>query len=314
MKTAAIWGSQIPYNTGGLKKDAMNIIGKPMIFCSLGWIKDVFGTGIAKDSGNLDTYSYKTWIARGNESERFDDVPVLIPFLADGADTAVIIAPEGAFCYKSYDSEGSEIAKALNKKGISAFVLNYRLNPYKAPVCYLDMQRAIRYVRYHAAEYGLNPHKIGSMGFSAGGYVAGAAAILLGDHPVEYPGYIPDEVDKINGKADFLGMVYPVTGFNKNPNMLCLLAGNDFFHDTCRPALQKKYDLAEHVSKECAPQFLCYGTKDKLQDMIGYDHKLDEVGASHKSVVVKGAGHGFSTDKKYACWLEAYVEWIRETV
>lgn len=100
------------------------------------------------------------------------------------------------------------MARFLNENGISAFVLEYRLNPYKAPVCYLDMQRAIRYVRHHAVEYGISSKQIGAMGFSAGGYVTGASYILLGNAPVEYKGYKPDEVDEEDGRADFLGMIF----------------------------------------------------------------------------------------------------------
>ena len=310
-----VWGDKIPYNTGAVKKSAMNISKKPLPLYAIGWGKDIFGKGVTSDASNLDTFSYNTWIASGNESLFFDDVPNIEPFIAEGADTAVVIAPGGGFCNKSYESEGYNIARFLNANGISAFVLDYRLNPYEAPVDYLDMQRAIRYVRFHADEYGLDKNKIGAMGFSAGGYVTGAAAILLGDSPVDYEGYESDEIDKENGIASFLGMIYPVTGFNQNPSMLCLIGGDDFFDASKRPALQVRYDLTAHVTADCPPQFLCYGSKDMLKDMIDYDHKLGEIGARHKTLVMEGASHGFSLDQeKYASWGDEFVKWIRETL
>ncbi len=112
--------------------------------------------------------------------------------------TAVIIAPGGAFHVLAFDLEGTEVAKRLNAKGITAFVLKYRvvhndpahpensigalmssgnfkkLDSLNAPVVPLAMQdglTAVKYVRQHAAEYKIDPNKIGFMGFSAGGTV-----------------------------------------------------------------------------------------------------------------------------------------------
>jgi acetyl esterase/lipase len=112
--------------------------------------------------------------------------------------TAVIIAPGGAFHVLAFDLEGTEVAKRLNAKGITAFVLKYRvvyddpahpensigtlmstgnfkkLDSLNAPVVPLAMQdglTAVKYVRQHAKEYNINPNKIGFMGFSAGGTV-----------------------------------------------------------------------------------------------------------------------------------------------
>lgn len=314
MEKIAIWGASIPYNHPEVrKKDLMQIRKMPKFISALAMAKDVFGRAVAKDSGGLDTYTYLEEIKSGKASKNMDDVPNLIPFLREGADTAVIIAPGGGFCTQARENEGYAIARALNKKGISAFVLEYRLNPYEAPVCYLDMQRAIRYVRCHASGYGLRPDRIGAMGFSAGAYAAGASAILLGDSPVDYPGYVPDQVDAVNALPDFLGLIYPVTNFEYNPSMLCLLAGDGFFDDQKRPALQKRYSLTENLGRSEIPQFLCYGTLDPLKGMDRYAVRLDELQVPHRTLVLKGASHGFALiAKKYAWWLEEYVQWINE--
>lgn len=174
-----IWGEQIPYNTGGKKRDVLTVSKLPLVFRLKGAFHDIFGTGIAKNTVNLDTFAYKMWIRKGKESEYFDDIPTIRPFLTEQSDLSVIIAPGGGFCYKEMVSEGFDMARSMNERGISAFVLDYRVNPYGAPVGYLDMQRAIRYVRYHAKEFHISPDKIGVMGFSAGGYIAGAAALML---------------------------------------------------------------------------------------------------------------------------------------
>ncbi|MDB6068728.1 MAG: Esterase/lipase-like protein [Pedosphaera sp.] len=126
--------------------------------------------------------------------------PTLTVFPADAANangTAVVICPGGAFFAISMDGEGGDVARALNAKGATCFLLKYRLVECKtedptqevmmrgnldsivAPIVKLAMadgQAAIGYVRHHAAEYGVNPDRIGIIGFSAGGTVATSVA------------------------------------------------------------------------------------------------------------------------------------------
>lgn len=314
METIKIWGATIPYNRPSVKKKkVMKVKHLPMLASMPKFLLHVFGTKLATDSSALDTYAYRKEIGKGTVSKYMDDVPTLTPYIAEGADTAVIIAPGGAFCYLERTTEGSKIAGQLNEQGISAFVLEYRLNPYEAPACYLDMQRAVRYVRHHASEYGLDPDKIGTVGFSAGGYVAGAENILLGDAPVTVPDYTPDEVDGESGVPSFTGMIYPVFGFDFNPNMLAVLAGDAFFDEEERPSLKEEYSLPRYAHQATAPIFFAYGTKDFLKGHETFDTALMEAEKPHKTLRIEGAGHGFSTMKKYAFWFDEFVEWIRST-
>ena len=310
-----IWGDQIPYNEPSVfKKDRMLIRRIPKTAAILPWLKDVFGKKLAKDAGGLDTYTYYDEIASGKVSARMDDVPFLTPYLSEGSREAVIVVPGGAFCNQSREFEGKDIAEYLNTKGISAFVLEYRENPYEAPACYLDLQRAIRYLRHHAAEYGIDPDRIGTLGFSAGGYIVGAAEMLLGDAPVDFPGYEPDAADAVSGRADTVALLYPVTHFEDNPNMLAMLAGDDAFDPAKRPALEKQYSLIEHLDAARAPQFLCFGLKDPLKGNEKYASTLEAAGIPHKTLMIEGAGHGFSLQmKKYAWWIDEYVKWLLET-
>ena len=307
-----IWEETIPYNHAGPKSVGLQLNKLPGFMSAPAWFSAVFGKSHIKSSSAFDNYAYKLWIQKGNESLSFDDEPSITPYLTDKSDIAVIIAPGGGFCYKSYKPEGEEIAAFLNNRGISAFVLNYRLFPYLAPVCYLDMQRAIRYVRYHAKDYGLDPAKIGCMGFSAGGYVAGASHVLVHDKPVEAPGYLPDPIDEVSGIPSFIGLIYPVTGFDKNPGMLYTLIGKDYFDEAKRSEAQKKYSLSANLTPDSVPQFLCYGTKDPLQDMKDYDARLKELHINHRTLILEGAGHGFAlANPKFRYWGDEYVQWIR---
>lgn len=313
MEPVKIWGDQIPYNEPNVKKKKrMQVKPLPMLASMPKFLLHVFGTKLAADSSALDTYAYRKEVGKGTVNKYMDDVPTLTPYIAEGSDTAVIIAPGGAFCYLERTTEGSKIAGQLNERGISAFVLEYRLNPYEAPACYLDMQRAVRYVRSHAGEYGLDPDKIGTLGFSAGGYVAGAANILLGDAPVDVPGYRPDEVDAASGTPAFTGMCYPVFSFDYNPNMLAVLAGDAFFDEEERPSLQEVYSLPKHAPDACAPIFFAYGDKDFLKGQEDFTKALKTQSMPHKTLLLKGAGHGFSTREKYSYWLDEFLKFIEE--
>jgi acetyl esterase/lipase len=90
-----------------------------------------------------------------------------------GTGTAEIVCPGGGYQGLSMDKEGDQIARWLNSLGVTSFVLKYRLGPkYHHPVELGDAQRAIRTVRFKAAEYRIMPDRIGIMGFSAGGHLA----------------------------------------------------------------------------------------------------------------------------------------------
>src|SRR5713226_8151291 len=106
------------------------------------------------------------------------DIPTLTPYLppkekATGA--AIIVCPGGGYTHLA-DHEGGPVAEWLNSLGVAAFVLKYRLGPrYQHPAPLLDAARAIRLVRARAAEWKLDPQRIGILGFSAGGHLTATA-------------------------------------------------------------------------------------------------------------------------------------------
>lgn len=116
----------------------------------------------------------------------------------------VIICPGGAYTIRSYH-EGEPVAQAFNKMGIKAFVLEYRLAPYKYPAILCDIQRAVRWVRYHADDFGIDPEKIAVLGFSAGGHLA-SMAVTLFDDGLENG----DEIDRVSSRPDAGILAYPL--------------------------------------------------------------------------------------------------------
>jgi acetyl esterase/lipase len=154
------------------------------------------GAAPGSENWNWDETQIKADIGTIVSDVSHPSITAYVPANPNG--TAVIIAPGGAFHVLAFDLEGTEVAKRLNAKGITAFVLKYRvvhndpahpensignlfatknfkkLDSLNAPVVPLAMQdglTAVKYVRQHAAEYKIDPNKIGFMGFSAGGTV-----------------------------------------------------------------------------------------------------------------------------------------------
>jgi acetyl esterase/lipase len=136
------------------------------------------------------------------------DAPFLTVFLpragtANGG--SVIIAPGGGNIMLMYGAEGADIAERFNEWGVTAFVLSYRLSPrYESDARTLDGKRAVQLVRAHAAEWHLDPARIGFIGFSAGGHLGRSvvAAARAGDANA------PDPIERVSSRPDYVALVY----------------------------------------------------------------------------------------------------------
>lgn len=117
---------------------------------------------------------------------------------------SIIIAPGGGYRYLAINIEGYEVAEWLNMLGFTAFVLEYRTPDNKLGALN-DMQRAIRLVRNKSKSLGLNPNKIGTMGFSAGGHLAMLSSSNFKKSSYEHS----DDIDKISSRPDFSILMYP---------------------------------------------------------------------------------------------------------
>ena len=126
---------------------------------------------------------------------------------------AVVICPGGGYGGLARDHEGHQIAQWYNQRGVSAFVLYYRLGTegHHFPTQLADMQRAVRLVRSEAGVYDIDPDRIAVMGFSAGGHLASMAATMFDEKA--YPS--SDEVDQVSARPDFAVLCYPVISMEK---------------------------------------------------------------------------------------------------
>ena len=122
--------------------------------------------------------------------------PYLTPYDCDAAKTAIVVCPGGAYCGRA-DYEGNDVGAWLNTIGITAFVLEYRVAPSKAPAQPSDAQRAMRLARKLCMERGIE--RLGIMGFSAGGHLAATLSVHYDE--AFYPPQ--DELDNLSACPDF---------------------------------------------------------------------------------------------------------------
>ena len=326
-----IWGEMIPGNTGESKRDIMKVnesLTMEQIFTMPNGIWDKSSEVLGDMTGDA-TLVWRDEIQNGYGEETYSDVPFLVPYIVPGSDKCVISCPGGAYLSKSMESEGKDIAEFLNAAGISCFVLWYRTYPYKAPLMFLDCQRAVRYVRYHAAEYGINPDKIATVGFSAGGNLCGVTALCFGDEAVDIAGYTPDEIDKVDGRPNAVGMCYPAVSLEDDKALACI-AGVEVYNDKPqRYAFAAKYDMRTHVNADAAPAFLC----NCMDDDVLPPMRLAELADAYKKqnvdcelhIFPKG-GHGFGgcvehpnpfATPDYSVvyqWKDLFVHWLNRVL
>lgn len=133
-----------------------------------------------------------------------------LPSLARRTGAAVIVAPGGGFEQLVFGHEGIEPARLLSRFGVAAFALKYRLpkepsSPYGLEHVRQDAYRAVRLVRHRASEWGIDPNRVGMLGFSAGGALVSLAAYAPGFGDPE----AQDPVDRQDGKPSFQMLIYP---------------------------------------------------------------------------------------------------------
>ncbi|MBE2284262.1 MAG: alpha/beta hydrolase [Prosthecobacter sp.] len=180
-------------------------------------------------------------LAKGNEDKDQPFVYVWPAAKEKANGAAFVVCPGGGYGGLAADHEGVQVAKWFNGIGVSAFVLHYRLgtNGYHFPTQLIDVQRAIRHVRANAKQYGIDPERIGIIGFSAGGHLTSMAATMFDEKPA---GMSSDAVDQASARPTVAAPTYPVISMIE-----------DYGHKGSRKNLLGPNDndeLAKHTSTE----------------------------------------------------------------
>ncbi len=242
------------------------------------------------------------------------DVPTLTPFFAPretSVGAAFIVCPGGGY-QDLAPHEGKPVAEWLNSLGISGFVLKYRLGPkYRHPIEMNDAQRAIRLVRAGAAEWNVDPNRIGILGFSAGGHLASTAA-------THFDGGQPDAADRIDhasSRPDLAILIYPVITMPK-PHAGCRSRQN-LLGDRPDRKLERFLSTNTQVTSRTPPCFLVHGADDRI---VPVRNSLLFAWACRKNDVpvelhvFEHGPHGFGLggdDPILSAWPNLAAQWLR---
>lgn len=245
----------------------------------------------------------------------FPEVHVFRPARPDGS--ALLSLPGGGYEFLSVQNEGLDVAERFNAERTSVFVLTYRLPgegwANRGLVAIQDAQRAMRLIRSRAAEFRIDPNRLGVIGFSAGGHLAADLAVSY-DQPLYKP---IDAADQLSARPTFLGLVYPVV----------TLSDPALHYDATRmfypsPPPQPEIDARSpvlHVSKSTPPTFLVHGASDftvPIWHSFRWANACWNAGVPAELHVFSETGHGFGLhiprDMSGSRWPDLFALWIRK--
>ena len=217
------------------------------------------------DNAWLGIQTIRLWPAKAPEAkgDSCQDIPTLTifePQRGQANGSAIVILPGGAYVNLAANLEGREVADWFTARGFRAFVLQYRLssNGYLLPVPLLDARRAMQLVRARAADYHIEPNRIGIIGFSAGGHLAALASV----QPVPGNPDADDAIDRESSRPDFLVLGYPWIGAISSDTSHLSYCKLFNVMDRCE-ALRKAYSPDLFVTKDTPPTFWYHTTDDQ---------------------------------------------------
>ena len=265
------------------------------------------------------------------EDKRAKEVFVT-PYLAENSRElpTVIVCPGGSYHWLDVKGEGVEVAEWLQKNGINAVLLQYRtagFNSYfwhyryvargtRHPDMICDLQRTIRYLRENSDSLGIDPGRVGVMGFSAGGHLAMTSACYS---TVDYTD-LKAGPSKVSLRPDFLAAIYPVVTMK-----------GDYVHKRSRRGLlgewgkyssekRDEMSIEENIPADCPPVFLINCKDDPVVDWhnsVILDKALTDAGVNHKYILYETGKHGFGVSDVYGSeecrkWRDEFIKWLNE--
>ena len=233
--------------------------------------------------------------------DREADKPRIYAFPAQSRSTraAILVIPGGGYQHVALGHEGFQIARWLNRQGMTAFVLDYRVAPYHYPVEIDDGRRAMRLIRSHAAEYGIDPNQLGVWGSSAGGHLASSLGTHCGPEqntatPSPSAGNSSaDPIDALDCKPDFMVLAYPVISMQLPQahagSRMNLLGPN------VDPALEREYSNQLAVTAQTPPTFLFATVRDPVvpvENSLDFFRALERAHVPSELHIYDYANHG----------------------
>lgn len=221
---------------------------------------------------------------------------------------AVVVLPGGGYCQRA-QHEGETIGEWFQNIGITAFVIEYRVAPYQHPAEISDAMRAVKYVRYHAGEYSIDPQKIAIMGFSAGGHLAGSVSVHYNKKM-----YDPtDEIDNESAKPNLSILCYPVIdmgGYRHTSSRQNLIGQNP------TEEMKEFMSLHKQVTKDTPEAFIWHASTDivvPVENSLLYASALNACNVNFEMHIYPVGSHGIglATDNDYvAKWSKNLEDWL----
>lgn len=252
-------------------------------------------------------------LALGSSDKDKPALTIYLPVKDTRTGTAVVVCPGGGYGALAMGHEGSDVAEWLVARGIAAFVLEYRLGPrYRYPVALTDAQRALRLVRARAKEFGVDPHKVGIWGFSAGGHLASTASTRFDKGKAD----AEDPFDRESCRPDFSILCYPV--IRMDPPHTHTGSRRNLLGDKPDEKLVQSLCNDTQVTKDTPPTFLFHTRADKavpIQNSELYLAALKKAGVEAELVTYDEGRHGVGLGKKDAAvkdWPVKLETWLKK--
>jgi acetyl esterase/lipase len=273
----------------------------------------LYPNGVPNSKPAPSTYSEKTdnngtWISKVT-------VPTITPFFPEKGTangTAVVIFPGGSYSGLAINHEGYKVAMEFNKIGVTAFVVKYRLPSDEIMIDKTigplqDAQQAVLTIRKHASEWGINPAKVGIIGFSAGGHLASTE----GTH---FNKVLVEDKDNISVRPDFMMLIYPVITFG---TMAHVGSRENLIGKTPSPDLIDLYSNEKQVTSNTPSTFIVHAEDDDVvpvENTLMFYDALVKAKVKGEMHIFQSGGHGFGLNnprskEKWFDWCKNWLDW-----
>ncbi len=235
-------------------------------------------------------------------------ITVYKPEKSNGA--AIVICPGGGYGALAVEPEGHGIAQWLNRHGITGIVLEYRMPAGRSQVPLLDAQRALRTVRSHAKAWGIDPAKIGIMGFSTGGHLASTAGTHFDDGDPK----ADDPIERIGCRPDFLVLVYPVITMGEKTHGG---SKNNLLGKNPDAKLVDLFSNEKQVTPQTPPAFLAHTKDDRVvvaENSKAFSEALQAQKIKVTYLELASGGHGLNgyQGEMWDAWQTQSLAWLAE--
>ncbi len=240
--------------------------------------------------------------------------PALVPYLINDGKVhpCVIVFPGGGYHHRAHH-EGEPVAQWLNTLGINSFVLEYRVTPYTYPAILGDGLRSVRLVRHRAAEFGIDPDRIGVLGFSAGGHLAYMTALRHGDAELDPA----DPIDTESSKPTLAVPCYAVASFEQFHNVGSAV---NFLGEENTAEMRHIYSAEQNVTEDAPPMFIWHAADDPavpVENALNMALALRAKRVPFAMHIYPMGGHGKNLAREIpmaSMWPEECARWLVETL